>query len=99
MANNPAEIAIQEAKALFPGRRINCVVSLGTGEAAQKPAGKGITDALKQIVLAATSSQIINSRAKYVCKRDGIPFTASTSYVAPTLSSFFCFRLGVKPGM
>jgi len=74
VANNPAEIAIQETKALFPGRRINCVVSLGTGEAAQKPAGKGITDALKQIVLAATSSQIINSRAKHVCKRDGIPF-------------------------
>lgn len=32
VANNPSLIAVQEAKAIWPGRPIGCIVSLGTGE-------------------------------------------------------------------
>ena len=31
LANNPAAIALHEARLLFPGRRIACIASFGTG--------------------------------------------------------------------
>jgi len=32
VANNPSSIAVQEARAIWPGRPIGCIASIGTGE-------------------------------------------------------------------
>lgn len=36
IANNPTDIALQEAESLWPTKPIGCIVSLGTGQGKEK---------------------------------------------------------------
>jgi len=41
LANNPTAIMLHEARCLFPGRPLGCILSIGTGLEASEELGKG----------------------------------------------------------
>mgnify|MGYP002386189839 FL=1 len=50
MINNPTGVAIHECKRIWPGRALDCVLSLGTGEPPPKTQSGGIKDTLLSVV-------------------------------------------------
>lgn len=67
IANNPTAIAIHEARCLFPGREVNCVVSLATGAppiSANANAGVGWQGVFSTVIHSASS---VNRVADCLC--------------------------------
>jgi calcium-independent phospholipase A2-gamma len=62
VANNPTAIALQEAKALYPGIPIELVVSIGTGSFKEKTGAKnmGWDLLVNQIIASATDSEDVH---------------------------------------
>jgi len=63
ISNNPAAIACHEARALFPDRRVETVVSVGTGELAPTKTARAALDwggIVNQLVDSATSTNIVH---------------------------------------
>jgi predicted acylesterase/phospholipase RssA len=57
VANNPTMIAVQEAKAIWPGRPIGCIVSIGTGKSvAMEQTKAGLTYWAGKMVSMATDT-------------------------------------------
>jgi hypothetical protein len=64
-ANNPSSIALQEARALWPGRPIGCLVSLGTGKTAASEGSKtGVLYWAGKILSLPTDSYRIHKETK-----------------------------------
>jgi predicted acylesterase/phospholipase RssA len=68
VANNPSKLALQQAQALFPNRRIGCMVSVGTGRPPVAAAGTSAVAAIKHIVKASTNSHNIYHEVKQRCE-------------------------------
>lgn len=67
IANNPAAIALHEARCLFPGHPVNCVVSLATGAppiSAHANAGVGWQGVFSTVIHSASS---VNRVADCLC--------------------------------
>jgi len=62
-ANNPTELAIEEANKIWGLKKIDCVVSIGTGEQLDQPTGTGaIVDLLRILVAAINTSSDVHGR-------------------------------------
>ena len=65
VANNPTAIALDEAEALFPGREIELVVSLGTGHCAKAPeAHQSLAGLASQILDQATNTVVADTQLR-----------------------------------
>lgn len=62
MANNPAAIALHEARQLFPHAKVGCLVSFGTGcaVACEAPKQNSLYQTLKTVVKAATRTDVVH---------------------------------------
>lgn len=66
--NNPTEVLLQEAKAIFPDRRVACVLSIGTGQLKETPIGKSRVqrvipiDVIKAMIEISTECESTNER-------------------------------------
>jgi hypothetical protein len=81
--HNPAEVAVGEAAALWPGRPIDCLVSLGTGFQKNFSVGEGWSEA------AQTCLEIMRS-----CEQ-----VHDTMYRMSQLRNFAYFRFNVNRGL
>lgn len=69
VANNPAMLAMDEAEALFPGRQVELLVSLGTGSFKEIPSNQQtLLELAKQIVIAATQSESVHVQLQALYK-------------------------------
>ena len=78
--NNPCEILIREAQALFPDDDFDCILSIGTGmrgTVSIKNTRKSIFDALKAM---ATSSQKVAQRLENVYSDRDLYYRFDVSY-------------------
>jgi len=73
VANNPGVLGFREAQRLWPGRRIGCVVSVGTGQVPDRPRGE-MWRTLRDKVLTgtvlleqATSTQLVADALEALC--------------------------------
>jgi len=100
IANNPSAVAYHEALALFPGRQVDVLVSVGTGEAAPEPTPRlALTweDIVNQLVDSATSTTLVHDilqdllpAQKYHRFNPIIPPCPIDSTDAPALEIFRC---------
>jgi predicted patatin/cPLA2 family phospholipase len=60
--NNPTELAIFEAHALWPDRPIECIVSIGTGLPKPNPGSENVLSLLGEIIDICTNSDAIHKR-------------------------------------
>jgi len=61
--NNPVDSAFLEAKTLFPGERINLIVSIGTGLPKKNSKGVGsLSSLVNMLAAAATASEQLHGR-------------------------------------
>ena len=85
IANNPAAIALHEARCLFPGQPLACLVSLATGSpapSAQAGGGVGWQGVLSTVIHSASSvtrvadclADTLPADVYYRCSPEGAPF-------------------------
>jgi hypothetical protein len=80
VANNPSSIAVQEARAIWPGRPIGCIVSLGTGESVAPGESKaGLTYWAGKMLSMPTDTYRIHKEVESL-----IPSLNQSRYAQPT---------------
>ena len=72
--NNPAEVGMQEARTLWPGGKIGCLVSLGTGLQAIVPVGEGWDGIAQSCSSLVSSCEHVHDRVARQWREDGSYF-------------------------
>lgn len=63
-ANNPSEIAVTEAKTLWPNRKIDLILSVGTGKPKNSLGSENLLPLFNEIVDVTTNSSLIHHRLR-----------------------------------
>ena len=85
MANNPSAIALHEARALFPGKAVGCLVSFGTGRGHTRETGSGSSyQTLRTVVRAATRCDETHHLLDDLLPANGVRYFRFDPPVPPT---------------
>ena len=85
VANNPSSIALHEARMLFPGRAVGCLVSFGTGRGHTRETGGGSSyQTLRTVVRAATRCDETHYLLEDLLPANGVKYFRFNPLVPPT---------------
>ena len=85
MVNNPSSVAISEAKTLWPGSNLQCVVSLGTGITLASRADPHLSDISNEAEADAKGIKSLTWKSKFLKVLDSATDTESVHYTLKEL--------------